>query len=648
MVDYKNFAPLLISFLLMGGSFAGSLFFHGTADPQFAPCVLALLVLFLAMLWPGLRTGWDVPWTATAAALTAFLVFLLVNMLWSTVPYISIMFTISIGLIPALCLLTAMGPQPLMQARAQAGAIILVLFGVAVAASIQLFFFFKGGGTRIHEPMLNPNDLATIMNLGLVPVAAFFLASENKKQSILLFVICTVFMLAEMAAQSRSGSMAAALSMLILVPFLWKKEAFPVPKMAALAVAGVIGSLIVNHLSQGMFTQNFVNLVSDEDIASIVDRKALWAAAFDMMMANPLMGTGLATFYFYYTAHRPPQDQSDGYFAHMDPLQFGSEMGILAPVLFYGALVFVLLHTIRAMKSLPRGDTRRVEIMGPFCALLALLMTAHVTFQLYILTMGIAAGVLLAWWYMATEAALGPQRRHIAVSAKMKMPAILALVVLALIPGHWVVREGLGIYYTAKIQEARAAGQDGENYFALLRRYAPASSYTYADLKSADLTNLFWNNAAKMTPEDKRALFEKTETLIKEGISLNPGMTSFKGQLAKLYFSGEVNGVYPGGMAKAEELMIRGLEKNPLSLDLRYGLSYIYRAQGKKIEALDVLEQGLKWPRPRGQAEVNYLAAIAQQKLELGDKAGYDIMIDAARRRAKVYGLLKEDQAPAN
>jgi hypothetical protein len=58
--------------------------------------------------------------------------------------------------------------------------------------------------------------------------------------------------------------------------------------------------------------------------------------------------TGIGTFYLYYPAVNTGDYFSTGRMAHSDPLQFWAEMGVLAPLLFYGFIIAACAATRRA------------------------------------------------------------------------------------------------------------------------------------------------------------------------------------------------------------------------------------------------------------------------------------------------------------
>src|SRR5690606_13058497 len=140
-------------------------------------------------------------------------------------------------------------------------------------------------------------------------------------------------------------------------------------------------------------------------------------------------------------------DQSLGYFAHMDPLQFWAEMGIAAPLLFYAILISILLRTIRAMRAAGDDVARRAEILGPFCALLAVTLHTHISFHLYLPCTLIVLGCFLAYWMAATSAVLPDDKISFLRNRRATKMAAFAAMLAILLSASWITRASLGIHY---------------------------------------------------------------------------------------------------------------------------------------------------------------------------------------------------------
>ena len=237
------------------------------------------------------------------------------------------------------------------------------------------------------------------------------------------------------------------------------------------------------------------------------------------------LGTGLGTFYYYYTAYRSPLDASDGFFAHMDPLQFWMETGVLAPVLFYGVLLCVLLRTIRAVWAARANYLQRLEIMAPFCGLLALTLHTHLTFHLYMPGILLPLAVFLACWYVATEKALGCDERIRFQPSRSIRYAISGITVVAvLVVGGWCARAAVGIGLThvflADMQTGRVT--QGREKLHLMGIWAP-DSYPNYDVNEAKMRLLaLTQNRQSLSKDQVNELYDEATFYLDKAFERNP------------------------------------------------------------------------------------------------------------------------------
>ena len=144
---------------------------------------------------------------------------------------------------------------------------------------------------------------------------------------------------------SRGGLFSAVIATLVLIPFVMIKngEGIPWKKIAVLVVIGFAVPIFTNMMYSGALEKNLMG-AQLINMASMADRFHLWNSTWEMAKDHFWLGTGLATFFFFYPQYRNPEDSSDGFFSHMDPLQFWAETGVFAPILFYGVLPAQCFH----------------------------------------------------------------------------------------------------------------------------------------------------------------------------------------------------------------------------------------------------------------------------------------------------------------
>lgn len=641
--------PWAVTVPLLAASILFSAFFKGTDSVLYAPAFFCLLLLAAIELWPSLRSGtWRLPVSATAGLVLAFGVYVSAALFWSTTPYISTIFTLILTVLPFLAAVIVLSPDPGKSAAVYAGTAFAVIAGIALWALVQFFFLYGTYGPRIHHPLINPNDLAALILMALLPALAFFFAAPPGRATAVAFTVFFLLYLALLTTQSRGCllSFCIAAAILAAANLRGMDRGFAKAGVAVLVVA--VLPFAVNWLSGGALDKNLASLPKVMGTGSATDRLMLWNATLRMVRDHTWLGTGLGTFYFNYPAYRDIKDRSDGFFAHMDPLQFWAEMGIAAPVLFYAVLFAVLLRTLSAVRL--AGDDRRLRLAltGSFCALLAPVLSAHISFHLYMPGILIPLSVLLAFWYVATERASGLCRKAVQAEGWKKTGLLFAFCTLALLTGGWMARWAASASYLKRVQAETSAGATAGDVAGLMdkaRFFAPPAYSKYDEYEARLIVAALFRGAKEMDPDEARRQYEKAEKALDRAQAHNPAYTGIMELRAKLYFAADGT-VLADGTGRAQAVLEKVMVLNPLASDSRIGLANIYAAQGDIKKARALLEEGLKWPRPRGESDVALLLSAAQMRGADGDVKGREKLIREALRRAKIYGLALRKDTP--
>ncbi len=629
--------PLLLS------GFGLSVFFIGTDSVLFAPAVICLFLLAAVTLYPNFKDGWAVPKTTTVAFVALFWLWLFLGHFWSSVPNLSTFFTILISILPALFLVLILAPEPQKSMRVHALAVGGMIGAFALWALIQFFFLFETYGPRIHHPMLNPNNLAGLFEMALLPALAMFFASKGRNPTILSALVLLVFYAALVVTQSRGAFVSCAMSACVLLPFaLWVNKA-AWKKFMVVVVMAVLVPTLVNIYSNGVLHGNLMGFGRIMQLHSFLDRLLLWESTWEMVKDNFWLGTGLGTFFYYYPNYRDSSDLSDGFFAHMDPLQLWAETGVLTYVLFYGILICVLLRTIKAVRA-ANNERLKLQIMGTFCGMLALSLHTHLTFHFYMPGILVPLSTLLAYWYVRTEKALNDEGERVSFvpSRAMFLTSSVVVSLAVIVVGGWCIRSAMAIHmmndvtaktYTGKKEIARAKMEK-------VKFWAPDSYERYYEYEARFRIDDLWSGIKTMEPQKAQKAYEEAVYFLDEAEKRNPAHTRIWDLRARLFLI--VDGVFvQGGTDKAAVLFTRVLKANALSVDSRVALANLYKGRGELGKALAVLEEGTRWPAVKGQPDVNFLTALAQVKLQMGDKVAHDRIIEEARKRAIRYGLVK-------
>jgi O-antigen ligase len=634
-------SPAILTIPLLWLGFGAALFYTGTDSIWFAPSLVCILLAGILFLLPGLKSGWAVPRTPVVLIICLNWLYLLIALHWSTAPFISAIFFAVFSIQPFLFLTLIMGDEKGENTLAHGMAMLAALAAVALWAVIQYLFFYRQFGPRIHHPLFDPNNMAAVMNMGLLPSVALFMTARDRIKIFLWLGLVALFFAALISTQSRGGLLCGGAAMLLMLPFVilplrrqWSKCAsllalfILVP--AFMHVYGLFlhgdSGLAVNFLSTGM--------------ASVTDRVALWRSTWKMIADHVWMGPGLGTFYYYYSFYRLPVDHSDGYFAHMDALQLWAETGIAAFVLFYAGVLALAWRTLHAIHIAPPEKAReRALVAATFAGLLAVILHSHLNFSLYLPGLCVPMAILLACWYAGTEKII-QDRRFLPGTGRAGIAAFAVVVILSAGVSQWIVRSATGTYYIGKTAEAEARGDVAAMRAAIgtTARLAPADLF-FVPQYEARWRALMLKQPNNFSTDEKKAMIDEGLRQTDRALALNTGFAYIRVTRADFYGMAQENGFMPDGDDRAIVELEKVLKADPLSLEARYALSYIYQRRGELKEALNVLGEGLNWPRPKGQPEIDFMVSVALLCRETGDQECYRRLIEAARNIAIGYGL---------
>lgn len=602
-------------------AFAGALFFNGIHIWLLGLAGVLLVVFAVLAVGPGIRESWRVPRSPAAAALVVFWAFLGISLAWSTVVFTSSLYYWWLSALPLTFFALILAPSPEAWTRAALTGLGLGVLVLAGWALVQFFGFPEEYGFRAQGPLLNPNNLAGLLNLALVPLIAGYLGVQRERATVLLFGGSVLVFAGVTATQSRGALIGLAIGLAVLLVFGRHTPGARALRLASLGGACLAVFVFMNWWADDVLAQRLETLGSVGAQASFQTRLAIWEGTWSIVANHPWLGTGLGTFFLYYPRYRlAADDSSGGYYAHMDPLQLWSEIGVAGPLLFYLFLTAILVQTVRAVRTVPETSRLRLEVLGPFGGLLAVAVHTHITFHFYILPILIAAGAVLAGWQLACERATGDTRKSISLPAgahprvwRAILAGIVALVLLDL---------GSATAANRFIHWGREAVSQGEvgsalDYFHYARALAPASDTAYA--LGAEIRREALRRAeGEFTDKEKAALYREAHDLLDRAQQWSPPR-------AKLdHVRGQLYQVAPDDTERDREALAktalqRALTKDPLFLDARLDLVSLYRERGKDRKALETLEAGTLWPYPGLKAFELYLR-LAGLRRELGQE----------------------------
>lgn len=564
---------------LLAAAFSVTLFMRGYQDIHFIPGLIALLPgLGVVMLRRDLALPNSFP------AICIFMLWALCALAFSLsqIPFISqIAFCIFSALPLAFLITDGAGTRMIKPLVILAGAIFSLL---AISALYQVTLGETEFSHRAAWPFLNPNSLATTLGLGLAVFAGIGITREDRRER---WIFCALFLLifaGIIATGSRGGLLAALLSVAVLFAFYARIQG----KAILMLVGGMIATgLIVPMLSGSVVWHNIGTLIaSPASNASVIDRLALWAGTGRLMMDHALIGTGPGTFSFFYSGvRRPFLDQSSGHFAHLDPLQMGSEMGVLAPLIFYVFLIAVLIRTIDSLLAARNDRNLRARIIIPFSALIAVLVHAHICFPLYLMPILIGCGALLGIWHTATTEALGHgsvlflQRKF----AMATVAGISAMLIALAVPA------GLAGFMIQKAMQNRT---EPSIYLKALARADQIGPQSFIDpeMELARI-NLRLMEETKISAATKDRYITETDELLNTAAYWNPAWGHVDVLRARL--------LTQQGLARDALLAYESaLKKDAMNADARRAIAEILLSSGNAPMAIKLAKTGAGYPHP--------------------------------------------------
>lgn len=605
--------------LLTALAFVIGVFFRGLDQPLFAPALLCVLLMAGLMLAGGMRTGWSFPAAAATGFLALFWLWMVLALSWSSVPEVSGVFTLLIGSMPLLVFATLQHARAGDLVRVQMQAVAAIMMLVALWALVQFFFLHDLAGSRIHHPMLNTNNLAVLLVATMFPVLLWFHRAQGWR--VFMAGACLVILLMAMVTtQSRGGLLGllcgTGVFAIVCLPLLLQKAKRFIWLSAALTCGLIIMFSVIDMREESI---RFIGAGSP--MSSITERFMLLGSGLQMIRDHPFPGIGLGVFYLAFPPYRHPGDLSDGYFLHVDPLQFGIEMSPLATILFYAFCTAVLVRTILSVRA-ARDMDARAGIVLPFAGLLALMVNTHVNFDLYMLPALMMAAILLGAWFLGTENVLGPAR--IRLSLKIRPHAVFlipAFTLLFFLAPVWLVRAGFTVHEGNLASQALGRNDmtAARSHIDVALKYGIASYYRSYHLDALWRVQVLRANFYALTAAERESLFQEALHSIDRALRYNPYYVHALNQKALLYVLAYPR-LDPDGLGKAEHLLQQALALDPLSFDTRLGLAKVLRMQGKKDQAMNVLEDGFYWDAVRRYAPLPYRQLLIELKKETGQQ----------------------------
>lgn len=593
---------LLACLALLSGAFVTGLFFSGYRDIHYAPVSLAMLALGCAAAVPVcLRGAVRWPFSGFAVTLFAFWILLTLGLSWSNVPFASLVTYLVFLTLPLAFFAPLAMEEPLPFLRA-AFAVLMTALALLAAGAVFQHFAVKGEfGARAYLPLGDPGNLAALLNLGLLPALAMALGAEPKSRASRGAAALALLLFAGLCAtESRGGLLAFAAAAAVLLFMLRAQARRRLALLAALG-AGAAAVFVLSGLPDGLRMAHKMAALAAGGDSGTGTRLAIWHSALAMMKDHIWLGTGFGTFYLYYPPYRLPADHlSTGYWAHMDSLQFGAELGFAGIAFFYAAAAAAAVRTARALRDAQQGD--RVMIAGLSCGALALFLHSHTNFQFYVMPSLAVLGIWLAYLHLLT----GPHSfRTVFLHGWQKPFMAGACLFIAGLIGLMAVSAASGTHHLLKARERLAQG-DVAGFVDLIGRAdrtGPASFIDPEVYLAGFYIGMLENPLDILPDEDRRSAFEQAAALLNAAQAMNPVWADIDFKRARLFLAAGKNIAADADGSLAILSLESAIRKNPMLFAARVKLAALYMNQGRAGRAHEIMNAGLAYPMPSGMAE---------------------------------------------
>ncbi len=540
-------------------SFIIGLFFTGDGNILFAPSLFCLIA-FVALSLSQAKT---LPLTPLSFMLLGFWVYISIILFWSYVPFVSFVTWLILSALPLTWIGLSLYPEKEKLYTLSGTFLLLSMAVLACWAIIQTTILREQYDSFAHHPLINPNNMGVLFNLGLFPSLALFITAEEKRIKFATLALFVLLFTALLSTGSQ-GAVFFSIPALLLSLFILRKPVMRHKYLLPFIAAGLVCGLLFFTATHTDLVKNFKGLIS---LDTLDDRIALWKATFKIAGTAPWTGTGAGTFYLFYPAIRDPfaGDTSAGQFSHMDPLQFWSEMGILAPVLFYGIFIAILSNCITALKTAKEDSWERLVIAACAPALLTFFLHMHISFPSYVLPIMIGVGFLTAAIQSVTE---GKEHKTLHLKPEGLYPFV---VFITLLYGYGAFSTAAGMYFMEEANRSFAFKRE-EQAVASLQSAKDWGPFFYADP---------YIREAQYYIEDK-GNYDKGWIALKTAGLWDPVQPDIS------YFYG-VLGRFSGKAGQEKPFYEQALHYDPSHFKSRMALVNILQRKGQNIEAMKQL-----------------------------------------------------------
>lgn len=628
-------APMgvIVTPFLLIAAIVVSLFFVGRNIVVFSVSQTLLMLAVLWTLWSTRVRGLVVPATVVTVTLSLYWAWFALTLLWSPIPFVSVTMFWWLSSLPLAY--WAYVAQPGNERRWRVIAPAVLAIGLTMGAhGIYQFFKFDLAPRSIF---LDGNILAAFMYMLALPACGYFLLlrtapRSDRVKTWLSVALFGALVYVLMLTRSRGGLVAFLAGTVLLLLAAHRH----VTGRTVGLVAGTIATiyLLADLSLYGGLSERAVTLV--EPVRAGAERFSIWRQSWKLLFEqSPVWGIGLGLYSLVWPPYREPTDTSGGFFVHNDYLQTWIEAGLPGLLLFLAFLGSVAWAAWRLLRR-TRHVARHIEISALLAAFAAVLLHSLVQYNFYVMPLLLMLGLGVArLWELETRQSGSASRAWVFKPLRHLSNRSYGLILLlaALLPLGYFFTIGISTYQSVHAADLMGRGEieQAERALILAERLWPD-----ADMPRVARADLY--RVVMLQTEDaqqKRALFQDADSLLKRAETLNPLRPNIYLLRADLYrqarpFTG------PAGEAQVEADLRRALALDPRHYPTRLQCALFLLERGREQEAADVLEAGMPYRYLGSSGIVPYLEITAWLRERRGDDRG------AAELRRRIAIVLEQ------
>ena len=460
----------------------------------------------------------------------------------------------------------------------------LLAASVAVATIVSLIGLMKTPYSTIGNTAYVSGYL--IFNLYFAALL-FYRYRRAKHRFWLLFP--ALMMLAEFVQMKTSGAIiglgVSVLAILFFAGVLSKNKKARTLSWSALVLAVLAIILVFSQQEAAWFQNSFLrNLTPQKN--TFQTRLVSWEAAAKDFPNHPWLGVGFGNFAMvfdkYFDARFYNYSRGETYFdrAHNNLIDIASTTGLVGLVSYLSIFVALAYYLIKLQRRRP-DDWTPLILAGLIIAYFVQNLAIFDSFVTYIGLMIVLAYV----YYLSSSSKEDNKPKKIPEGLVL----IIGLIIMSIFASNTNFRAAkvFNLVIDAYTQMSRG------NYDEALKIYDQAFSLGSpldGDGKVSYLNLVGGSKLASLPKEQQKILSDYAITLAQENLSANPNDSLMNVQLAQAYYTAYILDLGDDNAQLAIDYLDKSLALSPQRLPVHYLKANILLSQGKKQEAVAVLE----------------------------------------------------------